>query len=93
MLARYHVDAAGTQQRTILLRNEHSDAVHTGRDAYNWLTVIVRGDEYLCFVRDHPVGMYHDTAGLTPRQGHLGIWLGGDHTEGAYYYFSVYPAA
>lgn len=85
-------DASGVTRSTVLMSNDHSGAVQTGQNAYNFMTVIMRGGDYICLVRDHLVGIYHDSSGQTPRQGHAGIWLGNSRAVGIYYYFSVYPA-
>jgi hypothetical protein len=92
MLVRMHGVNGATPQRTVLMSNDHSDAVQTGKDAYNFLTVIMRGKDYLCFVRDQLVGIYHDESGETLSYGYAGLWLGNSHAVGMFYYFSVYPA-
>ncbi len=92
MLARMHVANGATAQRIVLMSNDHSDAVQTGKDANNYLAVIMRGRDYLCFVRDNLVGIYHDESSETPSYGHVGLWLGNSHAVGMFYYFSVYPA-
>lgn len=91
-LTSYQADTSGVAQPTVLMRNDHSDAVEKGQNANNFMTVIARGSDYLCFVRDHIVGIYHDLSGQTPRQGHSGIWLGNSRAVGIYYYFTIYPA-
>lgn len=91
-LARYHEALGKAAQRTVLMSNDHSDAVCTGIGSYNYLAVIMRGADYLCFVRNRLVGIYHDPSGETPRQGHAGLWLGNSRAVGWFSYFSVYPA-
>lgn len=85
--------ASGAAPRqTVLLSNDHSDSVRTGKGSYNYLAVIMRGPDYLCFVRDNLVGIYHDPSSQPLRQGHVGLWLGNSHAVGWFSYFSVYPA-
>ncbi len=91
-LVHIHAASGAAPQRLVLMSNGQSDAVRTGKGAYNFLAVIMRGADYLCFVRDHLVGIYHDLSAQTPRQGRAGLWLGNSRAVGEFYYFAVYPA-
>jgi hypothetical protein len=63
----------------------HSGAVQVSK---NRLTVIMRGDEYICFANDHFIGIYHSTQFPA---GYAGLFLGSPLTTAAFTDFTIYP--
>ncbi len=54
----------------------------------NRLTVIMRGDDYICYANDHFIGLYHSS--LYPA-GLVGVFLGSPNTIAAFTDFTIYP--
>ena len=87
-LFRHGVPSA-TEQERAFGSSQGNQYVHGQYGAANKLTVIMHGAEYVCYINDQFVGIYHDPA---PHAGHVGVVLedyGG--ITGAFTNFTVYP--
>ncbi|HEX8037314.1 MAG TPA: hypothetical protein VF510_25890, partial [Ktedonobacterales bacterium] len=70
----------------------YSSAIHTSDGAQNRLTVLLRGNQYVCYINGRMVEVYRDEQHETPSAGHMGVYLNDGATEGVFTNFTVYPA-
>lgn len=69
-----------------------SRSIHAEAGAANHLLVIMAGDRYLCYINGSLVMSYDDNGHVTPRTGHVGLYLNDGAVEGVFNDFTVYPA-
>lgn len=66
----------------------HTSAIHTAPGAYNRLTVIMRANQYICFVNNQFVGIYQDSGSPV---GPIGLDVETDTASVAFTDFTIYP--
>lgn len=67
--------------------DQSSDIIYHGTGAANRLAVIMQGDQYICYINGHLVGIFHDASAPN---GLVGLYVGGAKTIGAFSNFTVY---
>lgn len=74
----------------MILASGTSKAIQVGAGTSNTLLVVMRGDEYMCYVNGHWVGAATDDTLTT---GAVGVYVNDATTEGVFTDFRVYPLA
>lgn len=91
-LERSYSDAAHPNGTWEWLAGSSGDTpVHTGLGAANTVLVVMRGNEFICYVNGEWVAAAHDSA--APASGKVGVFLDDGANTGIYSDFAVYPAA
>lgn len=68
----------------------HSSAIHTAAGASNRLAVIMRGQQYICYVNDQFIGSYQDSG---PARGPVGLDVQTQTASVTFTDFTIYPSS